>query len=181
MIEERRLRKEIAIPQGVDVELGEIVTVKKKNQEVKKRMFYPTVQLTKDGDKIVIQPKRFTKREKTIINTFRSHLLNMFRGVQEPYVYKIKICASHFPMTVTVEGKRLVVKNFLGEKIPRKADIVENVDVKIEGDTITVSSADRELAGQTAANFEQCTRITNRDRRVFQDGLWITQKTTRRD
>jgi|SRR3989344_3756645 len=177
MIEERRLRKEISIPEGIEVQIaGNLVTVKKKNFEVKKNLFYPTLTLEKKENKVILTPKKFTKREKKIINTFRSHLLNMIKGVQEPYVYKVKICASHFPISVTVEGKKLVVKNFLGEKVPRKADVLENVDVKIEGDVITITSPDKEIAGQTAANFEQCTRITNKDRRIFQDGLWITQK-----
>lgn len=176
MIEERRLRKEIIIPEGIEVQVGDYVTVKKKNVEIKKKLSYPTIKLSKKDNKIIIEPKRFTKREKTIINTFKSHIVSMLRGVEEPYEYKLKICSSHFPMSVTLEGKKLVVKNFLGEKVPRKADIVENADVKIEGDTITILSANKEIAGQTAANFEQCTRITNRDRRIFQDGLWITKK-----
>lgn len=176
MIEERRLRKEITIPQGVEVDVADLVTVKKKNQEIKKRLFYPTIDIHKVDDKIVLEPRQFSKNEKKIINTFKAHILNMIRGVQEPYVYKLKVCSSHFPMAVSVEGRKLVVKNFLGEKIPRRGDILENVDVKVEGDVIIVSSPDKEHAGQTAANFEQCTRITNRDRRVFQDGLWITQK-----
>jgi len=176
MIEERRLRKEIVIPQDVEIDIGDVITVKKKNHVVKKRLSFPTVSIVKKESKIVIEPKKFTKNEKTIINTFKAHLLNMIKGVQEPYVYKVQICSSHFPMAVTMEGKKLVVKNFFGEKVPRKADILENVDVKIEGDMITITSPDMELAGQTAANFEQCTRITNRDRRIFQDGLWITDK-----
>ena len=176
MIEARRLRKEITIPTGVDVEMGDVVTVKHKNFQVKKKLSYPTLNLSKKENKIIIEPKLFSKREKRIINTFKSHILNMIKGVQEPYEYKVKICASHFPMTVTIEGKKLVVKNFLGEKVPRKADILENADVKIEGDLITITSPDKETAGQVAGNFEKCTRITNRDRRVFQDGLWITKK-----
>lgn len=177
MIEERRLRKEIVIPKGVQVTIGnKSVTIKKDKNEIKKELFYPTIDLKVEGDKVVLIPKRFTKREKKIINTFKAHLLNMFRGVEEPYVYIVKICASHFPMTVTVEGKNLVVKNFLGEKVSRKTTFGDGVDVKIEGDTITITSVDRELAGQTAAKFELCTRITNKDRRVFQDGLWIVQK-----
>lgn len=176
MIEERRLRKEIQIPEGVEVQVAEVITVKKNKFEVKRKLSYPTVILSKKDNKIIIEPKRFTKREKKIINTFKSHILNMIKGVEEPYEYKVKICSSHFPMSVNIEGKKLVVKNFLGEKVPRKADILENADVKIEGDDITIISPDKEIAGQTAANFEQCTRITNRDRRIFQDGLWITKK-----
>ena len=79
-------------------------------------------------------------------------------------------------MTVKVKGKKLEIKNFLGEKVPRIADIVNDVDVKIEGDEIIITSANKEAAGQTAGNFEKATRITNRDRRIFQDGLWIIQK-----
>ncbi len=176
MIDARRLRKEITIPTGVDVEVADMITVKHKNFQVKKKLAYPTLTISKKENKIVIEPKLFSKREKKIINTFKSHLLNMIKGVQEPYEYRVKICASHFPMTVTIEGKKLVVKNFLGEKVPRKATILQDADVKIEGDLITITSADKEIAGQVAANFEQCTRITNRDRRVFQDGLWITKK-----
>jgi len=177
MIEERRLRKEIIIPEGVEVQIKKVfVSIKKKNFEIEKKLFYPTITIEKKENKIILVPKRFTKREKKIINTFRSHILNMIKGVQEPYVYKVKICSSHFPMSVAVEGKKLIVKNFLGEKVSRKAEVLENADVNIEGDIITITSPDKEIAGQIAANFEQCTRITNKDKRIFQDGLWITQK-----
>ncbi|MBS3162678.1 50S ribosomal protein L6 [Candidatus Woesearchaeota archaeon] len=179
MIEARRLRKEIQIPAGIDVELGEKITVKKGKYVVSKKLSHPTLEITKEGDKLIITPKGFTKREKKIINTFKSHLDWMLEGVEEPFVYQVKICSSHFPMNVTIEGKKIIVKNFLGEKVPRKTEIEENVEVKMEGDVISITSPDKEAAGQTAANCERCTRITNKDRRVFQDGLWIIKKAER--
>ena len=177
MIESRRLRQEISIPEGVDVQVdGKVVTVKKGKHEVKRNLFFPTVNLERTDGTVKIEPKRFTKREKKIINTFKAHLNNMIKGVQEPFTYKVKICASHFPMNVSVNGKKVIIKNFLGEKVQREADIVDGVEVKVEGDLVVVTSADIEAAGQTAANCEQATRITNRDRRIFQDGLWLVEK-----
>ena len=79
-------------------------------------------------------------------------------------------------MNVSIEKGNIVVKNFLGEKVARTARILEGSEVKINGDEITITSANKETAGQTASNIEQCTRVTNKDRRVFQDGIYITQK-----
>ena len=179
MIEERRLRREILIPEGIEVEVGDMLTVKKGTVVVQKRLLSPTVTVLKQDHRIILQPERFTKNEKRIINTFRSHILNMIAGVQAPFQYKVKVCSSHFPMSVNIEGKTIVIKNFLGEKVPRQAKILDNVDVRVEGDVITITSPDLEHAGQTAANCERGTRITNKDRRVFQDGLWIIEKGVR--
>jgi large subunit ribosomal protein L6 len=100
----------------------------------------------------------------------------MIKGATEGHVYKLKVCSGHFPMNVAVAGKDFVVKNFLGEKKPRQVAIKEGVDVKVEGEIVTVESCDKELAGQTAADIETLTRITNRDLRIFQDGIYITEK-----
>jgi large subunit ribosomal protein L6 len=70
----------------------------------------------------------------------------------------------------------LLIKNFLGESVPRKMAIKPNVEVKIEGEEIIVSSPDKEAAGQVAGDIEQLTRIKKRDIRIFQDGCYITHK-----
>ena len=67
-------------------------------------------------------------------------------------------------------------KSFLGETTQRIANIVEGVNVDIKGSEITISSPDIEAAGQTATNIETATRLTGRDRRIFQDGIFITNK-----
>jgi large subunit ribosomal protein L6 len=111
-----------------------------------------------------------------MIGTFTSHIKNMIKGVTELYVYKLKVCSGHFPITVQATKDDFIVKNFLGETIPRKMKLVKGVSVKVEGEIVTVESTDKEIAGRTASDIEQLVRITNRDRRIFQDGIWMTEK-----
>ncbi|MBI2666293.1 50S ribosomal protein L6 [Candidatus Woesearchaeota archaeon] len=111
-----------------------------------------------------------------MMSTFAAHMKNSIKGTQEQYEYKLKICSGHFPMNISVSGREFVIKNFLGETVPRKITLLQGADVKINGTEIVVKSADKEIAGQTAASIEQLCRITNRDIRIFQDGCYITQK-----
>ena len=62
----------------------------------------------------------------------------------------LKAFYSHFPMTLAVQGQNFVVNNYFGEKVPRSADILPGVDVKVSNKVeITVSGIDKELVGQT--------------------------------
>ena len=51
------------------------------------------------------------------------------------------------------------------------------VQVKVENKSdVFVSGVDREKVGQTAAIIEKACRIRGRDRRIFQDGIYIVSK-----
>lgn len=173
----KQLFQKIEIPEGVEVSLneGEIV-VKGAEGENKRKFKFGKLRVEKKDNEIIISHDRATKKEKKMINTIAAHIRNMIAGVQKKFVYELKICSSHFPMSVSAEGRKAVVKNFLGEKVPREVAIPDGADVGIKGQMITISSADKETAGQAAANFERATRIRNKDRRVFQDGIFITNK-----
>jgi large subunit ribosomal protein L6 len=171
------IRDTVEIPEGVTVQIGSpTIKVSGPKGDVERRMSHPMIGITQEDKKIVFEMKKGTKREKMMLKTFKAHLKNMLQGVNEEYTYKLKVCSSHFPMTVTKEGNIITVKNFLGEKIPRIAKIMEGTVVEVNGQDITVTSNNKENAGQTAANIEKSTRLTNKDRRRFQDGIFITEK-----
>ena len=116
-------------------------------------------------------------KEKALAGTWNAHLKNMVKGVTDGFTYTLKVLYSHFPMTAEVKGREFVVNNYFGEKVPRRADILEGVEVKVQNKTeIIVSGNNKEKVGQTAANIERCTTIKNRDRRVFQDGIYLIGK-----
>ena len=79
-------------------------------------------------------------------------------------------------MNVAVSGEEIVIKNFLGESVPRKVGLVKWTEVKVDGNEITISSVDKEKAGLMAAKIENLCRVSNRDIRIFQDGCYITHK-----
>lgn len=176
----KEIFREIEIPQGIDANIeGSTLKVNGPEGEISKTFNLKGLSLSKKDDKIIVGHKKSTKKEKKLINSNAAHIKNMIKGVQNKFEYQLKVCFSHFPISVEMKGKEVSVKNFLGEKIPRKTTIPEGVDVDINKDIIKIKSVDKELAGQVAANFETVTKIRNRDRRIFQDGIFMTKKAGR--
>lgn len=171
------IKDEINIPEGVEITIDPpIAKVKGPSGELEKRLFHPLVKISVDKEKVNFEIKNANKKEKMFMKTFKAHINNMIKGVTEGFTYKLKICSGHFPMTISFEQNRFIIKNFLGEKVPRGAEIPEGVSVEIKKDDITLTGTNKEVVGQAAANIERATRITNRDRRKFQDGIFITEK-----
>ena len=175
------LNETLIAPETVSISLdSSVLFVKGTKGEDSRSFANPKVTLEITGRDLNFQVTAASKREKRMLSRFMAHARNMFRGVQEPFQYTLKICSGHFPMNVSVSGNSLIVKNFLGEKHPRKINFPSEVKVKVNGTEIEITSASRELAGMVAARIEQMCRITNKDRRIFQDGIYITEKPARK-
>lgn len=171
------ITEKIGIPEGVTVEIvGNVVKAKGPKGENKRAFAHPKIGVSRDDKNIILTSKKPTKREKTMLNSFRAHIKNLLKGVNEGFTYKLKMCFSHFPMNVSVEKDDILIKNFLGEKIPRTAKIMPGVQVKVEGSFVIVEGVDKEDTAVTASRIEQATRITKRDRRIFQDGCFLIEK-----
>jgi len=175
------LKKEINIPENVQVRFeNKVLLVKGLKGEINRKLYHPSINLNIKDNTIIIECKKATKREQTLLYTFNAHIKNMLKGVQEPFIYTLRICAgppqSHFPAQVTFKDSKLTVKNFLGEKIPRELKIQNNVKLEIKGNDILVESSDKEAAGRAASEIELLTKTRNKDRRIFQDGIYLVEK-----
>ncbi len=172
------VRKEIEIPEGVEVSIdGKVVTVKGPKGEVRRDFsFARNVRIYLSNNAVVVESFFARRKQRALTYSIAAHIRNMIKGVTEGYRYKLKIIYSHFPVSVKVQGDKVLIENFLGEKAPRVAKIVGNVKVKVEKRDIIVEGVDIEEVGQTAANIEQATKIRGFDRRVFVDGIYIYEK-----
>ncbi|MFT4947166.1 MAG: large subunit ribosomal protein L6 [Natronomonas sp.] len=172
----------LQIPDEVDAEMDHLeLTVEGPNGSVTRRLWYPDVSVTVEDGEVVIASDEDDAKTNSTLGTFESHVRNMFHGVTEGWEYEMEIFYSHFPMDVAVQDGEVVIENFLGERAPRTAPIHGDTDVEIDGEIVTLSGPDIEAVGQTAADIEQLTRVTDKDVRVFQDGVYITQKPNRGD
>ena len=170
------MKEVIEIPDGVRItkEDGTII-VSGARGEVKKILSHPHVEIKID-DKITIESKNERRKNKAVVGTWKAHIRNMIKGVTDGFKYEMKIVYTHFPITATVAGNSVEIKNFMGGKGIRKAKILDGVEVEIQKDTITLKGIDKEKVGQTAANIEQACRTRKKDSRIFQDGIYITRK-----
>ncbi len=171
------MNETVKAPEGVTFSAaGRVVTAKGPKGEASYNCISPLVTVKVEAGQVTFSAPNASKREKALIFSYAAHVRNMIRGVQKPYAYILKICSSHFPMNVAVAGKTMSVKNFLGEKVPRVATFPDGVTVKVEGDRIRVESSSKELAGRVAGRIELLTAVANRDRRIFQDGIYLIEK-----
>jgi len=171
------LERVVEIPEGVSVTVsGNDFEVKGNGKELKRSFDLGKIKAEIKDGKVVLTTKGATRRESKMMGTTWAHLKNMIKGVGEDFTYELEVCNVHFPMNVKKDGDKITIKSFLGETTVRESKILPNVNVDIKGSQITVTSHDIEAAGQTAANLEKATRLTGRDRRIFQDGIFITKK-----
>lgn len=170
--------QEIEIPKGVTATMHEngVFTFKGPKGEFSRNLSSRKISYKIENGKVILNIPKACKTEKTLMNTMVAHLKNCFKGVQHGFVYKLAICAGHFPMTVSYANGEVVIKNFIGESVPRKTTVPKEVDVKIEGKDITVSGIDIEKVGIAASKIEKLGSRTGFDRRRFQDGIYITEK-----
>jgi len=171
------VEKRISIPDGVSISVdNRKVKVSGTKGEIIRDFSHARVKIELNSNILRIWVENPKKKEAAVVNTLAAHIKNMIKGVAEGFTYKLKVVYVHFPMTINVQGNKILLHNFLGEKKPRETKIVGNAKVTIKGDEIIVEGIDVEEVGQTAANIQRMTKIKAKDPRKFLDGIYIQSK-----
>jgi large subunit ribosomal protein L6 len=173
MATERR----VTIPAGVQVEIeGPVLRVKGQKGQLERNVWFPQISISLADNDLVFSTDSGRKNVIAMVGTFAAHAGNMLTGVSQGFEYRMKVVYSHFPIQLKLQGNKLEINNFLGEKKARYARIEGGVSAKIGNDEVVLSGIDKELLGITSANIEHATKVRKRDPRVFQDGIYIIQK-----
>lgn len=172
--------KTLKFPDQIQVELKKENTVTMKGPKGTMDREFKThrVKITQQGNKIVLEGSPKNKQTDKLVETIVSHLTNMSEGLMYGYKYQLRVIYSHFPMAIQVEKENVSIKNFLGEKFPRKSAIRGTTKVEVKGQEITITGTNKEDVGQTASNLELRTKVKGKDIRRYQDGIYVVETGT---
>ncbi len=174
MTERPVYEKEIEIPSECQVSVeGDKVTVSGPKGTLERSFPEPQTEIKVEGELFKASTHINRKKSRALVGTAVAHVRNMMVGVQYGYEYEMKIVYSHFPITVDIQGKTLIIKNFIGERGVRKAKLIGDIDIRTTEDEIFISGIDIEHVSQSAANIQQACKIRDKDRRVFLDGIYV--------
>jgi large subunit ribosomal protein L6 len=169
--------KAIQIPENINISIeGKKITVKGKKGIVIRDFSKMPVSIELNEKQLRISAYRQRKKELAIAGTVSSHIRNMITGCEKGFTYKLKMVFAHFPMSIKIENRIIIIENFTGERNPRRAKIMGNTQVKIVGEDVIVQGINLENVSQTAANIMQATKVKNKDPRVFLDGVYLYEK-----
>jgi len=135
--------------------------------------------LTKTEETIRVDIWFANRSQVACVRTVCSHIENLFTGVTKGFIYKMRFVYSHFPINVTLNGKTVEIRNFLGEKLVRKINLMEGVDYVRTADVkdqIELSGNDIASVSLTAAKIQQVTNVRHKDLRKFLDGIYVSEK-----
>lgn len=172
---------ELNIPENTTVTLnGNEISVKGKLGSTTKRLNTKLILMKIEGSKITIdhtvKNKRLAHKAELAGTALNNELKDAMKYVNEGLTTKMKVLYAHFPMSLELKGKELLLKNVFGEKVPRRAGIVGDTKVEIKGQDVTIKGVDRYDVGQTIANIRGACKARGYDTRVFQDGLYVSNE-----
>ncbi|GIL66010.1 hypothetical protein Vafri_19640 [Volvox africanus] len=176
----------LPIPDGISIEVkGRAVRVKGPRGTLTRDFKHLAVDMfltEQDGHKVLQVDCHFGKKKRLAsIRTVCSHVKNMFTGVTKGFEYKMRLVYAHFPININIEnvGKKVEIRNFLGEKRVRVVNMLEGVKIaRSDGvkDELVLTGNDLENVSRSAALVSQSCRVRVLDIRKFLDGIYVSER-----
>ena len=127
------------------------VTVKGPKGELKQDLHdHVSVEIV-DNTVIVKVKNENVKQDKSLWGLSASLITNMVIGVTEGYIKELEI--NGVGMKAAAVGKKLTLN--VGFSHPVEYTAADGIDVKVEGNKITVSGIDKQLVGEVAAQIRK--------------------------
>merc|ERR1712170_111211 len=178
-------KNEVTVPDNVTVSVkSRLVTVTGPRGSLERDFKHTKVEMIAVSDKTIrVEKWNGTRKDTAVLRSICSHITNMAKGVTLGYKYKMRLVYAHFPINCNIQnnGSLIEIRNFLGEKIVRRVNMLEGVTVAIsdkQKDEIIISGNDIELVSRSCALIHQCVLAKNKDIRKFLDGIYVSEKTT---
>ena len=145
-------RMPIAIPAGVTVEIAENnkVTVKGPKGTLE-RVLPAEMDIKLEADVITVSRPNDLKKMKSLHGLTRTLIHNMIIGVTEGYVKDLEVNGVGY--RAQKQGNKLVLA--LGYSHPVEMVDPEGIEVKVDGNKISVVGIDKEKVGQYAAEIRE--------------------------
>ena len=167
----------VEIPENVKVVLkSSMLTVEGPLGKTYKNFRKIPVDIEINDNMVLLKAQGTRNSSYAIMNTARSIIRNLLEGVVDGYTIKMKVVFSHFPINVKIDGKRVLIENFQGERAPRVTKIWGETKVVPKGDDVIITGHVLTDVSQTAAEIENGSRVKNKDHRVFLDGIYKFEK-----
>lgn len=146
----RLAKKPIQIGKTEVTVSGATLSVKGAKATLTKRI-HPDVTIATTPEGVLISPKNNSRLAKALTGTYASHVRNMVKGVETPFV--VKLILEGVGYKVELKGKELVFTVGFSHQV--KLPVPEGVTAVVEKNAMTLTAADKEVVGQFAANIRR--------------------------
>lgn len=142
-------KKPILIPKDVKIKLeGDLLKVKGPKGELSRKI-HPKVQVSIDGDTVIVSVADETRESAALHGLFRILIDNMVTGVTKGFERILEIVGVGY--RAELKGRTAVFN--LGYSHPIDFELPDGIDAKIEKTKIILEGIDKDLLGKTAAKI----------------------------
>lgn len=143
----------VIVPEGVNIVIAEnVITAKGTLGELSYAFDNDHVETLLENNKIVVTPKSQTKQARTLWGTTRARINTLVKGVHEGFTKQLELVGVGYK--ARVEGTKLILS--LGFSHDVIVETPNGVKIVCAAPTqISISGADKQLVGQTAAEIRE--------------------------